>query len=121
MAEALPIGLFASWLAGGERGLSSECMVSTLTGVPVSRFGSTSDFPRDPSDLVRCEKLLRTVPLARPYLPTMATVSDTWAALVEHWDELVGLIEEEVPGAFGGAEGMAPRAYERMRELRGSS
>ena len=115
----MPIAAFTNWLAFGERGISSEAIVTHLTGVSVSRYGSMYE-PLDPSDFRRCEQLLRQVPLARLVFPAMSEVSPAWARLVDAWDELVALAESEVPGVFDGpATGYsAPRTYARMRELR---
>lgn len=114
----IPLEYFVHWLASGERGISSEAIVSHLTGEEVGRW-SGPDHPRDPSDFRRCEVLLRNYPLARRAFPAMKSRSAVWARLVDAWDELVALGEEEVPGIFDGpAHGRAPRMYARMRELR---
>lgn len=116
MSAPLPLGLFTGWLATGERGLSSETIVSHLTGQPVGRterFRWGPQYPHDPADLRRCVQLLDTVPLARTVFPAMRTASPVWAVLVDHWDELESLLREEMaePGPN------APRTYDRMREL----
>lgn len=117
MSAPVSIYAFTDWLAKGERGMSSESIVERLTGVPV---GSRSRYawPHDPSDFRRCELLLRAVPQAREHFHLMADVSPTWARLVDAWDELVALGEEEAPGVFDGARGgKAPRLFARMTEL----
>lgn len=123
MAEELPLSLFTRWLASGERGVSSEAIVSHLTGEPVGRYRIGDDYPFDPSDFRRCEVLLRHVPLARLTFPAMASRSPIWAALVAEWDELVALMESESPGVFGTSDprGSAPKTYARMKEIRGVS
>lgn len=123
MSYPLKIETFANWLATGERGISSEAIVSHLTGVPVGgRRWAGGDHPYDPDDFWRCERLLRAVPLARLAFPLMASRSPVWSALVEAWDELVELGESEVPGIFDGpAHGRAPKMYARMREIRQSA
>ena len=114
----LPIEVFVFWLASGERGISSNAMVSQITGRPVGRRFAGGDHPYDPSDFRRCEQMLRQVPLARLYLSAMRERSPKWAALADAWDELVALLESEVPGIFaGGQRGKAPKTYARMREL----
>jgi hypothetical protein len=118
MTGLLPIGVFTSWLATGERGLSSETIVTHLTEVPVTKHQAE---PRDPSDFRRCERLLRQVPLARLVFPQMKTASPVWARLVAEWDALVALLEEECPGAFEGANGSAPRTFHRIKELNATS
>ncbi|KHJ74672.1 hypothetical protein [Rhodococcus sp. Chr-9] len=110
---------FAHWLASGERGISSEAIVSHLTGHQVGRPWAGADHPWDPDDFYRCEMLLRAYPLARLAFPAMKSRSEVWARLVDAWDELVALGEEEVPGIFSGpARGRAPRMYARMRQIR---
>lgn len=119
MPAPMDIHSFTMWLATGERGLSSEEIVSTLTGVRtnISRPGIE---PADPGDFRRCELLLREVPAARAHLQHMRQVSPGWEGLVDAWDELVALGEEEVPGIFTRVRrmGRAPRLYARMREIR---
>ncbi|TFC59456.1 MULTISPECIES: hypothetical protein [unclassified Cryobacterium] len=119
MTTVLPLENFTGWLANGERGVSSEAMVSHLTGANVGRRYGGGDHPYDPSDFRRCEMLLRRVELARLVLPQMATRSPEWAALVAHWEELVTLAESEVPGIFDTdrARGAAPLTYKRMKDL----
>ncbi len=124
MSTAMRLDLthFTHWLASGERGISSEAIVSQLTGCAVGnghRHGS--DHPYDPADFRRCELLLRASPLARLVFPSlMPSRSETWARMVERWDELVSLIESEVPGAFDRIPpgSSSPKAYALMRQLR---
>lgn len=103
----------AAWLASGERGTSSNFMVQHLTGVPATSRHFNYGHPHDGDDLRRCMLLLEAVPELVPLLPKMATASPAWAALVPHWDELVGILKRELarePGTCG-------RTYERMRQL----
>ena len=51
------------------------------------------------------------MPDYRARLHEMAAVSPQWTALVDHWDELAALYDNEV------RSGRAPRCYARMREL----
>lgn len=114
---------FTNWLASGERGISSEAIVSQLTGQPVGRRWGGGDHPYDPDDFRRCEMLLRAYPLARLVFPElMRKRSVIWAALVDHWDEIVELMESEAPGVFSRSPRWgagAPKAYALMKELRG--
>jgi len=119
MTAKLPIETFARWLASGERGISSQAIVAHITGSSVGRWYG-NDHPYDVGDLRRCELLLRQVDLARLMFPTMASRSREWAALVEHWDELIASAESEAPGIFDGGYwrgGGAPRTAARMNEI----
>lgn len=118
--ENLPLTIFAGWLASGERGLSSEAIVSNLTGQHVGRYWHGGDHPYDPSDFRRCELLLREVPIARLMFHRMAEVSPVWKALVEAWSEIVALMESEVPGVFEtrSPNGRAPLAAARITQCR---
>ncbi|MGV0785195.1 hypothetical protein [Mycolicibacterium sp. XJ775] len=111
MTAKLDLGHFTVWLASGERGISSEAIVSQLTGQKVGRgFRYGADHPYDPDDFRRCEQLLKAYPLARLLFPeAMRERSEVWARLVDRWDELAELIEA----------GATDRAYALMRELRG--
>lgn len=92
----LPLTLFTHWLASGERGLSSEAIVSRLTGEKVGRPWDTGkDHPHDPSDFRRCQKLLDAVPLARLAFPAMRDVSPQWARLVDAWDDIAAAINSK--------------------------
>lgn len=112
----LPLNIFTNWLAFGERGLSSEAIVSHLTGTSVGRYDHTAH-PHDPDDYRRCARLLRDVPLAALAFPSMATCSPQWARLVEAWDEIGATCEQEAPGYLDKRSGSAPRAYRMMRRV----
>jgi hypothetical protein len=51
----------------------------------------------------------------------MKSASPAWARLVDEWDALVALMEEEAPGAiddpYPSGSAAAPRAYLRMKEI----
>jgi hypothetical protein len=53
------------------------------------------------------------VPEWRARLSEVAACYPKWKPLVDHWDEVSALYEEEV------ASGWAPKTYNRMLELRG--
>ena len=77
------------WLKSGERGVSSETILSVMEDINVVMYRS---HPYDPSDFYRCCLLLESVPEYRARLNEMALVSKEWAILVEHWDELESLV-----------------------------
>lgn len=115
-----PLTYFIFWLASGERGRSSDAIVSHLTNRPVGMHRDQHVHPKDPSDLIRCVKLLDQHPLARMEFEdgAMRDVSPEWARLTDHWGELVALLREEQAECTG----RAPRCYARMQQvLRGES
>lgn len=100
------------WLINGETGLSSECMMATiLNGGPISGNYKARFHPLDPADFERCIKLLEAVPELRENLIVMKDVSLKWATLIDHWDELENLYNQERN------QRSAPKLYERMKEL----
>jgi hypothetical protein len=110
----------ADWLVHGERGLSSETIFEHMTGIPLLGApwrSSTPRTPSDPDDFQRCERLLRQVPEFRARRNELTELSPLWAALIEHWDEITALLEEEIPGVYEGAHGRAPRTYELMKTI----
>lgn len=92
------------WMLSGDTGISSEAIVSQMTGFKTYRCGS--DYPRDRGDFGRCHRLLEAVPEFMPRIEEMAQRSPQWAVLVEHWHELT-------QHYLSGREGM----YERMIQI----
>jgi hypothetical protein len=114
----IPLDHFKTWLAFGERGISSEAIVFKLTGYSVGGSRWSSTYPRDPADFRRCQLLLNAVPLARLCLPAMRSVSPEWARLVDAWDQIHEAIQSEVPDYLGRwAAGSASIGYRLMRRL----
>lgn len=114
----IPLDHFKTWLAFGERGISSEAIVSKLTGYSVGGSRWSSTYPRDPADFRRCQLLLNSVPLAQIAFPAMRSVSPEWARLVDSWDEIHEAIESEVPDYLGRwASGSASAGYRLMRRV----
>lgn len=104
------------WLASGERGISSNTMVTHLTGINVRGCYGFRNEPSDPDDLARCRKLLEQVPELQPLFTRMATCSGPWSELVANWQELCDLMDSESPSWREG-RGSAPKVYKRMQEL----
>ena len=107
-----PHGDAEAWLTNGDTGISSETIWYMLTGrgrPPAQRF----DVPHDPADFGRCYRLLRVMPAWRARLPEVAAAFPAWSPLVEAWDELTALYEQELPTRT------APKLYRRMQELIG--
>lgn len=110
--EAHELGIrnsVAMWLRNGERGSSSEAMCKSIFGVPES---AGKDHPHDPDDLRRCVEFLEQTE-ASDMVHGMRVVSPQWAALVDHWDELVGLLRQEMADP----KGRARQTYERMKAV----
>lgn len=103
------------WLAGGERGTSANTIVQHITGLP-ALAGADPDHPHDPADLKRCRQLLDQVPELVPYFERMRTCTPAWEWLVDHWDELCALMDEEAPNWRTG-QGGCPKTLARMRAL----
>lgn len=105
------------WLATGERGASSEAIVSHLTGVPV---GQHVDVPYDPDDLRRCVKLMWQCPELIEYMDEMATLTKQWARIAPHWRELVntflGELQERIAA---GEQWKLPRTYAQLQARHG--
>lgn len=108
------------WLACGHRGLSSESIFQYLTGIQVLKGHWQSEFPRtpiDPDDMRRCRLLLEQVPELEPiFRKRMASASKRWAALVQRWDEICAVMDEESPEWRAG-KGRAPKTYDLMRVI----
>ena len=98
------------WLRDGDVGTSSAAIVTKLTGLNICKPDDMFA-PSDPSDLLRCIKLLECVPEFKPRLVEMSDVSDRWKVIVDNWDELEMMVLEEQP------TGCAPNTYKRMTEL----
>lgn len=116
--STIPLDHFKTWLAFGERGISSEAIVSRLTGHPILGSHWSSTYPHDPADFRRCQLLLNAVPLARLMLPAMRAESPQWSRLVDAWDEIHEAIESEVPDYLGRwSTGSATAGYRLMRRV----
>lgn len=89
----------ADWFAHGEIGVSSKAIALRLLGRSpeevIEQAGQGfPTHPSDPDDFRRCHELIERVPEIRARLPEMAAVSPIWTVLVEHWDELTGMLTE---------------------------
>lgn len=84
-------------------GVSAQAMHTVKLGVK-----GRINHPLDPSDLQRCITAHGT---AVPEY--MRGVSPSWDTLVDHWDELVNLLEQELAEDTGRAR----KTYGRMKTL----
>ena len=106
------LAAYYEWAAGPDSGLSSQAIVQVLTGARVlGSWDASHRTPRDPSDFGRCHRMLQRFPELRARLHEISATRPEWTGLVEHWDELTALYEEEAPS------GEAPKLYARIQEL----
>jgi hypothetical protein len=99
------------WFMSDDTGISSRVIWSVMTGVDCKDRLYGGGYPNDPSDFGRCRRLLQKFPHWRNRLDEVSDRYPEWKPLVEHWDELNRLYEEEYP------TGVAPKLYDRMKEL----
>lgn len=89
------------WLAYGEWGASSVVIFNRLLGSglrhPLAYAQRVGAHPEDVSELVRCRRLVESVPGLRERLGEMTSVSQGWARVVAAWDELCKSMDEECP------------------------
>ena len=104
------------WLTNGERGESSNTIVTHLTGIDALGSRQRRNHPHDPDDLRRCRLLLEAMPELEANFANMATCSKVWNELRAHWDELCNLMDKEAPRWREG-QGSAIATYRRMKEL----
>ncbi len=103
------------WIAGGDTGTSSKTIWAVMQMVE-PEYASV---PSDPSDFGRCYRLLKLIPEWREGLSLVSRRYPEWTALVEHWDELTALYEDELVNGPKNKHGdrMAQKTYDRMKEL----
>jgi len=97
------------WLLHGERGVSSETIFQKIDGRIILKHEGCH--PLDPDDFRRCYLLLETIPEWKTKLHLMKKVSPVWEKLVDNWDKLTEMLEEQL--ATGKANGM----YQTMKSL----
>lgn len=81
------------WLSKGDRGISSETIFGAISGLWIQ---SSKYPPTDPSDFYRCYKLIKQVPEWKEELSKVAELSKTWKNVVDNWDKLSELLEEQI-------------------------
>ncbi len=101
------------WFLDGDRGVSSEAIVTAALGKYEKR---NADWPHDVADLGRCLRMLNALPWAKEGLDILAAASSVWKALKDNWDHLEALMDEEV--GIGWSKGRsAPHTYEAIRKV----
>ena len=81
------------WLLKGDRGISSETIFGVITGL---RIEESQYPPADPGDFYRCYKLIKAVPEWKSELHKVAKLSKTWKNVIDNWDKLSELLEEQI-------------------------
>ncbi|XPL50848.1 hypothetical protein ACMFY2_13895 [Enterobacter cloacae subsp. cloacae] len=103
------------WQATGDVGVSSATMASIALGLDKPFYGSHFSAPHDPSDMLRCMKLLEAIPEIRDHFPAIAKRVPTFKGIIEQWDDLVEVMKRECVGE----RWRAPDAYKLIKKLRG--
>lgn len=84
----------AMWFTSGDTGVSSETIASIALGrTEPARYHW--DTPSDGGDFGRCYRLLQAIPELRAALPLVVELCPKWGPLVEVWDELTALYEQD--------------------------
>lgn len=60
--------------------------------------GFTYGHPHDPDDFRRCYMLLFMVPEWKELLHEIKGESDVWEKLIDNWDQLTTMLEEQLAG-----------------------
>lgn len=83
------------WLTHGEQGTSSKTIYSHLSGDKILAPMHYSH-PYDPDDFKRCYLLLKAIPEWREEFHKMSILSPVWKNLVDNWDKLTEMYEQNV-------------------------
>lgn len=111
-----------NWLANGERGVSSNSLLSVMYDIDALGDGCR-DAPHDPADLRRCRLLVDALPDGRTRLLSVSNVLATARSRVailktiEHWDVLCAVMDAEVPDYRHPEGRSAPKTYAAMKAL----
>lgn len=103
------------WLANGERGISSDTIFQILTGIPTNG-GISKYHPSDADDFKRCRLLLEKCTTLKIALSEMGQVSPEWDGLVNKWEEISLLMDEETPD-WRNSRGIPMKTNRLLREV----
>lgn len=102
------------WVTGTDTGTSSKTIWRRMMRRSIND-DDRDDVPYDPDDFGRCYRLLKLFPEWRERLGEMRSVpgwvGKAWGRLVDNWQEMERLYEEERP------IGRAPKLYALMQRL----
>jgi hypothetical protein len=97
----------------------STCHCNLGLSARAIAYAGHVDHPHDPGDLKRCIDYCRQAGISVADLrKRMAGRSPEWDALLPHWAELVGMLDDEMATR---TDGCATATYARMRELLGGA
>lgn len=111
----------AHWALGGDTGVSSETIACVAMGITAEQHQYRFDIPADSGDFGRCHRLLQAIPELRAALPLVVAACPKWGPLVEVWDELTALYEQdqaEEPIYERVSQGRGRRGYDRLANKR---
>lgn len=80
------------WIANGEVGNSSKTIWNRFMSGDNKPY--PVNHPYDPDDFSRCYKLLKAIPEWRQQLDRMKPLSSAWSNLVDNWDKLTDMYEQ---------------------------
>mgnify|MGYP003480224431 CR=1 FL=1 len=104
------------WKFTGEHGMSSQTMFNLFSShLHITPFSYGINYPHDPDDFKRCYKLLQAVPQWKERLSELKTLSPVWEKLVDNWDKLTAMFEENVRTEWKEYERIG--MYEFMKSL----
>jgi len=98
------------WIENGEVGASSE----TMWGCFMENKYFSINHPHDPDDFKRCYKLLQAIPEWKTELYKLKQLSMVWSNLVDNWDKLTEMYEENMKTNWKHYEKVG--MYELMQE-----
>jgi len=105
-----------AWLKNGNRDVSSNTIFTHL-----SKFNALGSFhkyhPVYADDLRRCRLLLDQCPDFMMRLNEMREVSPVWERIIDNWERLCALLDQEAPSWRENAVWSCPKTNELMREL----
>ena len=105
------------WSENGEHGISSKTIFNHLSKkLRVKELANNyKSPPSDPDDFKRCYKLLQAVPQWKTRLHELKTLSPVWEKLVDNWDKLTAMYEQNVKDNWKNYEKIG--MYEFMKSL----
>ena len=102
---------FIAWFGSDDTGASSKWLASILSGNKPSSVA----YPYDPSDFVRCYRMLNCVDGAKELFEIqkdlISSKCNVWRNYLENWNDLEKLWEQESPN------NKCPKLYELMQKL----